>query len=50
MRRQFLITGLASLGGLFMSTEAAQKNKKPQRDDKVVKTEAEWKQLLTKEQ
>lgn len=53
MRRQFLLTGLASLGGLFLlpnTTRAVQKNKKPQRPDKVVKTEAEWKQLLTKEQ
>lgn len=50
MRRQFLLMGLASLGGLFVSTEAAQKNKKAQRDDKVVKTDAEWKQQLTKEQ
>lgn len=49
MRRQFLIMSLASLGGLFVTTEAAQKNKK-QRADKVVKTDAEWKQLLTKEQ
>lgn len=50
MRRQFLFTGLASLGGLFITTKAAQKNKKSQRADKVVKTDAEWKQLLTKEQ
>ena len=50
MRRQFLITGLASLGGLFVTTNATQKNKQQERPDKVVKTEAEWKQLLTKEQ
>ncbi len=50
MRRQFLVTGLASLGGLFVTTNAMQKSKKPERADKVVKTEAEWKQLLTKEQ
>lgn len=50
MRRQFLITGLASLGGLFVTAHARQKNKKQARPDKVVKTDAEWKQLLTKEQ
>lgn len=50
MRRQFLITGLASLGGLFVTANAMQKNKKQARPDKVVKTDAEWKQLLTKEQ
>ena len=50
MRRQFLITGLASLGGLFVTTNATQKNKLSPRADKVVKTEAEWQKLLTKEQ
>jgi peptide-methionine (R)-S-oxide reductase len=50
MRRQFLITSFSALGGLFMTTAAAQKNKPAQRPDKIVKTDAEWQQLLTKEQ
>lgn len=47
MRRTFLKLGLASLAGVFTAHAATQKK---QRADKVVKTDAEWKQILTKEQ
>ena len=48
MRRTFIKLGLASLAGMAFSAKAV--DKKKQRADKVVKTEAEWKQILTKEQ
>lgn len=48
MRREFLFTGIASLVGLFATSKTqAQKSVRP---DKVVKTDAEWKKMLTKEQ
>ena len=54
MRRTFLITGLASLAGMFVATKAnpakANLKDKKQRPDKVMKTDAEWKKILTKEQ
>ncbi|HEX4951412.1 MAG TPA: peptide-methionine (R)-S-oxide reductase MsrB [Blastocatellia bacterium] len=49
MRRDFLKLSLASLVGAAFTTPAAATQKK-QRPDKVVKTDAEWKQILTKEQ
>lgn len=48
MRRTFIKLGLASLAGMACSANAI--SQKKQRADKVVKTEAEWKQILTKEQ
>ena len=50
MRRQFLFSGVAALAGIFVTAKADTKNKKPVRADKVVKTEEEWKKLLTKDQ
>ncbi len=41
---------MAALAGIFVATKADTKNKKPVRADKVVKTEEEWKKLLTKDQ
>lgn len=48
MRRTFIKLGLAALAGMAFSANAV--DKKKQRADKVVKTDAEWKQILTKEQ
>ncbi len=48
MRRTFIKVSLAALAGAVCSTNAA--NQKKQRADKIVKTDAEWKQILTKEQ
>lgn len=50
MRRQFILTGLNSIAGLFLASNILAKDKKVKRTDKVVKTDAEWKKLLTKEQ
>ncbi len=50
MRRKFLLLGLASIAGLFGTASADKKEKKPLRTDKVVKTDAEWKKILTKDQ
>lgn len=50
MRRQFIFSGVAALAGIFVTTKADTKSKKPVRADKVVKTEEEWKKLLTKDQ
>ncbi len=50
MRRQFIFSGVVALAGIFVATKADTKNKKPVRADKVVKTEEEWKKLLTKDQ
>lgn len=47
MRRKFLLTGLAALTGVFVNTQARDKK---QRADKIVKSDAEWKKILTKEQ
>ncbi len=41
---------MAALAGIFVATKADTKTKKPTRADKVVKTEEEWKKLLTKDQ
>ena len=49
MRRTFLINSFASLAGIFVATQAQAKDKK-MRTDKVIKTNAEWKKILTKEQ
>ena len=48
MRRTFIKLGLASLAGMACAVNAV--DKKNQRTDKVVKTDAEWKQILTKDQ
>ncbi len=48
MRRTFIKLSLAALAGTVCSAHAA--TQKKQRMDKVVKTDAEWKQILTKEQ
>jgi peptide-methionine (R)-S-oxide reductase len=49
MRRAFLLTGLASLAGMMIAPKTTARDKK-QRPDKVVKSDAEWKKILTKEQ
>ena len=41
---------MAALAGFFVATKADTKNKKPVRADKVIKTEEEWKKMLTKDQ
>lgn len=38
------------MAGLFVTSRADKKEKKPLRTDKVVKTDAEWKKILTKDQ
>ena len=48
MRRTFIKLGMAALAGMACAVKAV--DKKNKRTDKVVKTEAEWKQILTKEQ
>ncbi len=48
MRRTFIKLGMAALAGMACTVKAV--DKKNKRTDKVVKTEAEWKQILTKEQ
>ncbi len=48
MRRTFIKLGMAALAGMACTVTAV--DKKNKRTDKVVKTEAEWKQILTKEQ
>lgn len=50
MRRIFLKTGLASLAGLVFSVPAISQKNKSQRADKIIKSDAEWKKILTKEQ
>ena len=50
MRRNFIITGLTALAGIFVATKANTKDKKSKRTDRVIKTEEEWKKQLTKEQ
>lgn len=47
MRRTFLKLGLTALAGICTANAATQKK---QRADKIVKTDAEWKKILTKEQ
>ncbi len=50
MRRNFIITGLTALAGIFVATNANTKDKKSKRTDRVIKTDEEWKKQLTKEQ
>jgi peptide-methionine (R)-S-oxide reductase len=50
MRRTFLKAGLAALASWAFSANAASQKNNPQRADKVVKSDAEWRKLLTKEQ
>jgi peptide-methionine (R)-S-oxide reductase len=47
MRRNFIKLSLTALAGMACSASATVQKK---RTDKVVKTDAEWRQLLTKEQ